>query len=76
VCYLTNYSGFTFLSLQAFGTFDDIKLHLLTLLQAAETARLNGRKMDEQISLAFLTTDKTVPEPSQHLHDLRNRQTR
>jgi hypothetical protein len=73
---LTNYSGFTFLSLQAFGTFDDIKLHLLTLLQAAETARLNGRKMDEQISLAFLTTDKTVPEPSQHLHDLRNRQTR
>ena len=50
--------GLHVLGLPAFGTFDGIKLHLLTLLQAAETARLNGRKMDEHISLDFLATDK------------------
>jgi hypothetical protein len=30
-------------------------------LQAAETARLNGRKMDKQISLSFLAINKTAP---------------
>ena len=45
--------------LPALGAFDHVKLHLLTFLQAAETAGLNGGEMHEDI-LAVLAADKTV----------------
>ena len=37
------------LRLKAFRAFRDIKLYLLALLQAAEAARLNRRKMHEDV---------------------------
>ena len=45
--------------LPALGAFDHVKLHLLTFLEAAEAAGLNGGEMHEDI-LAVLAADKTV----------------
>src|ERR1700722_7583775 len=47
------------LRLPALGAFDHVKLHLLTFLQAAEAAGLNGGEMDENI-LAILAADESV----------------
>jgi hypothetical protein len=47
------------LGLPALRAFDHVKLHLLTLLQAAEAARLNGREVHKYI-LAVLAADETV----------------
>src|SRR5579862_4835355 len=47
------------LGLPALGAFDHVKLHLLTFLQTAEAAGLNGGEMHEDI-LAVLAADKTV----------------
>src|SRR5579871_2237014 len=47
------------LCLPALGAFDYVKLHLLTFLEAAESARLNGGEMHEDI-LAVLAADKTI----------------
>jgi len=47
------------LCLPALGAFDYVKLHLLTFLEAAEAAGLNGGEMHEDI-LAVLAADKTV----------------
>ena len=46
------------LCLKALGAFRDIELHPLALLQAAEAARLNRRKMDEDV-FATLSADET-----------------
>ena len=46
-------------SLPAFWPFGHIELHGLAFLQALETARLDGREMDEYI-LASLTADEAV----------------
>jgi hypothetical protein len=45
--------------LPALGAFDHVKLHLLTFLQAAETAGLNCGEMHEDI-LAVLAADKFI----------------
>jgi len=45
------------LCLKTFWAFRDVELYLLALLQAAEAARLNRRKMHEDI-FATLTADK------------------
>ena len=47
------------LCLPALRAFDYVKLHLLTFLQAPESARLNRREMHEDI-LAVLAAYKTV----------------
>src|ERR1700747_3261016 len=47
------------LGLPALGAFDHVKLHLLTFLEAAETARLNGGEVHKYV-LAVLAADKTV----------------
>ena len=47
------------LCLPALGAFDYVKLHLLTFLEAAEAAGLNGGEMHEYI-LTVLAADKTV----------------
>src|SRR5579862_7254102 len=47
------------LSLPALGAFDHVKLYLLTFLQAAETAGLNGGEMHEDI-LAVLAADESI----------------
>ncbi len=52
-------SRFYVLGLPALRALDHVKLHLLTLLQAAESARLNGGEMYEYI-LAVLAADETV----------------
>src|SRR5512135_736560 len=48
------------LCLPALGSLDDVKLHGLAFLQAAETAALDGRVMDENV-LAILPADETIP---------------
>ena len=48
------------LRLKALWPFRDIELYLLALLQAAEAARLNRRKMHENVS-ATLPADKAKP---------------
>jgi len=45
------------LRLKALWAFRDIELYLLALLQAAEAARLNRRKMHEDV-FAILATDE------------------
>ncbi len=47
------------LGLPALGSFDHIELDLLTFLQAAETARLNGREVNEHV-LSILAADKSI----------------
>src|SRR5882762_8660969 len=47
------------LGLPALGAFDHVKLHLLTFLQAAEAAGLNGGEMHEYI-LAVLAADESI----------------
>src|SRR3974377_1476553 len=47
------------LSWPALGAFDHVKLNLLTFLQTAEPASLNGREMHEDI-LTVLAADETV----------------
>src|SRR5215471_4151727 len=47
------------LCLPALGAFDYVELHLLSFLEAAETAGLDGGEMHEDI-LAILAADKTV----------------
>ena len=47
------------LGLPAFGSFSDLKFHALTFLQAAETARLDGREMHENV-FATLAADKAI----------------
>ena len=47
------------LGLPPLGALDHIELHLLTFLQAAEAAGLNGGEMHEYI-LTILAADKTV----------------
>ena len=47
------------LRLPALGALDDIELNGLTFLQAAETARLDGRVVNENV-FAVLTADKAV----------------
>ena len=51
--------GLYVLRLPALGAFDYVELHLLTFLQTAEAACLNGREMYEYI-LPVLAADKTV----------------
>ena len=47
------------LGLPALRAFDHVKLHLLTFLQAAESARLNGREVHKYI-LTVLAADEAV----------------
>ena len=47
------------LCLPALGAFDHVELHLLTFLEAAESACLNGGEMYEDI-LAVLAADETI----------------
>jgi hypothetical protein len=47
------------LSLPALGAFDHVELDLLTFLEAAESAGLNGGEMYEYI-LAVLAADKSI----------------
>ena len=47
------------LCLPAFGTFDDVELHRLAFLQAAETVRLNCGEMNENV-FSILTGNKAV----------------
>jgi len=47
------------LCLPALGTFDYVKLHLLTFLKAAESTGLNRREMHEDI-LTVLAADETI----------------
>ena len=47
------------LCLPALGAFDHVKLHLLTFLQTAESARLNGGEMYEYI-LTVLAADESI----------------
>ena len=44
--------------LEALGSLDHVKLHRLAFLKAAESVRLDGREMHENI-VAGLTADKT-----------------
>jgi hypothetical protein len=44
--------------LEALGALDHVKLHRLAFLKAAESVRLDGREMHENI-IAGLTADKT-----------------
>src|SRR5512143_1390717 len=46
------------LSLPALGSLHDVELNRLTFLKAAETVRLDGGEMDENV-LAILAADKT-----------------
>ena len=46
------YAPFTF-GLPALRAFDHVKLHLLTFLQAAEAARLNGREVHKYVPRRF-----------------------
>src|SRR5579863_1046123 len=45
--------------LPALGAFDHVKLHLLTFLQAAESAGLDGGEMHEDI-LTILAADESI----------------
>src|SRR5262249_14389618 len=47
------------LRLPALGAFHDVELYLLTFLQAAESARLDGGEMHEDI-FAILTADESI----------------
>ena len=47
------------LGLPALGAFDHIELNLLTLLQAAESTRLDGREVNKHI-LTILAADETI----------------
>jgi hypothetical protein len=47
------------LCLPALGAFDHVKLHLLTFLEAAESAGLDSGEMHEDI-LAILTADESI----------------
>src|SRR5215470_20239254 len=58
-CLRSGLDAFDVLSLPALGAFDHVKLHLLTFLEAAESAGLNGGEMHEDI-LAVLAADETI----------------
>src|ERR1039457_6954408 len=51
--------AFNVLCLPAFGAFYDVELNLLSLLQAAETIRLDGGEVNKHV-LAILTADKPI----------------
>jgi hypothetical protein len=51
--------GLDVLSLPALGAFDDTELNGLTFLEAAESAGLDGRVMNEYV-FAVLTADEAV----------------
>ena len=51
--------AFDVLGLPALGAFDHVKLYLLTFLQTAEAAGLNGGEMYEYI-LAVLAADESI----------------
>ena len=59
-CYLrSSLDTLDVLCLPALGAFDHVKLHLLSFLQAAEAARLDGGEMYEYI-LTVLAADETI----------------
>src|SRR5579872_5528182 len=49
-----------FLGLPALGSFDDLKLHVLSFFQAAEALGLNRGEMHEYV-LTRLAADETIP---------------
>src|SRR4051794_1931613 len=51
--------GLYVLGLPPFRAFHYVELNLLSFLQAAESARLNGREVNEHV-LAVLAADKTI----------------